>query len=217
MADYIGYSFQPGQQKRITGSLNQGSLSPLASDALRVLSLRLPTVLAGSAPAPAALLQPHVGGSAPDVALASTIARLNGGAPITTAPTPAPLPTAGPVASPIARSSYSPAPTASVGSSAAGSPRTPSAPTAAAPSSPTTPGVSRRARPDFGATGGGYGAGLQDTSFRDLAQLSALANAMLNSPSFQYSHNGTNGLGPFDSFGEYGGGGGRDYGGPQAT
>lgn len=62
-----GYTFQPDQNNRLK-QLNQGNgaLGPHASEALRILSLRLPNFLGGGRPvAPAELLTPPVGGQAP--------------------------------------------------------------------------------------------------------------------------------------------------------
>lgn len=61
MAQPFGLSFQPGaDQQGGTGSGQPGepNVSPLQS-AVKLLSLRLPTVLGAQAPAPSQLLQPH--------------------------------------------------------------------------------------------------------------------------------------------------------------
>lgn len=61
----LGYSFQPDQQDRLK-QLNQptGALGPLASQALKILSLRLPSFLGGGRPvAPGDLLKQPVGGT----------------------------------------------------------------------------------------------------------------------------------------------------------
>lgn len=72
----IGQTFQPGQDTPLRRRLNaQGaSLSPMAQEALRVLSLRLPTVLAGRPTSPSDLLQPRVGGAFPGMPLAQRLA-----------------------------------------------------------------------------------------------------------------------------------------------
>jgi hypothetical protein len=62
----IGFQFQPGSdQKRLLEGLNKGRLGPMANEALRVISLRLPQVLGGSPIAPEDLLRPRIGGSTP--------------------------------------------------------------------------------------------------------------------------------------------------------
>ena len=62
----IGYTFEPGSnQKRLLGGINKEKLGPTANEALRVLSLRLPSVLGGSPITSEDLLRPKVGGAAP--------------------------------------------------------------------------------------------------------------------------------------------------------
>src|SRR5262245_1441107 len=59
----LGYEFQPDQEKRLRTNINQ--LSPFASQALQVLSLRLPNILGGRPISPDALLREAMGGTAP--------------------------------------------------------------------------------------------------------------------------------------------------------
>ena len=68
------YDFQPDQQKRLRNTLNRGAgqLSPGASQALQILSLRLPDVLSGRPIAPDALLRPRVGSGRPAAAVAQS-------------------------------------------------------------------------------------------------------------------------------------------------
>lgn len=68
MQDMQAYSFTPGLAQRFKSSAN-GQLSPNESQALQVLSLRLPSFLSGSPIAPDALLQPRFGGVSPDTAV----------------------------------------------------------------------------------------------------------------------------------------------------
>lgn len=72
----IGQTFQPGTDDAYRRTLNQqtGSMSPTAQEALRVISLRLPSVLAGRPIAPTDLLQPRVGGVAPSAPLGGSLA-----------------------------------------------------------------------------------------------------------------------------------------------
>lgn len=67
----IGQTFQPGTDNAYRRTLNQdnGQLGPSAQEALRVMSMRLPTVLSGRPITPDALLKPRVGGAAPGSAL----------------------------------------------------------------------------------------------------------------------------------------------------
>lgn len=89
----IGYTFEPGRnQKRMLSGINQGRLGPVANEALRVLSLRLPQVLGGSPIAPSDLLRPRVGGVAPGSAVTQSL-QASGAVP---AGGPPPLNTAGP-------------------------------------------------------------------------------------------------------------------------
>lgn len=107
MADTFGYAFTPGLQQRFTNSLNtqaQG-LPPTASQALQVLSLRLPNILGGQPIAPDALLRPRLGGATPDAAVrAQTSGAVTGPAPIVPAG-PLTNPAANPIASPLTISS----------------------------------------------------------------------------------------------------------------
>lgn len=77
--DTIGYTFDPtNNQRRLLQGVNRGGqLGPMANEALRVLSLRLPNVLGGRPLSPDELLRAKLGTTP---------------AP---APVPAPLPTAG--------------------------------------------------------------------------------------------------------------------------
>jgi len=59
----LGYSFSPDQSTRIRQSFNSGVLPQNASDAIRVLSLHLPAMLAGNPIAPDSLLRPGVTGA----------------------------------------------------------------------------------------------------------------------------------------------------------
>lgn len=125
MADYFGYSFSPDQQKKARAGLNQGAdQAPTANEALKVLSLRLPTVLGGNPVTPEELLKPTVGGVGTPEA-ASAIARILGGIPNLPAP-PVPL-GGGPVTSPIVVNQPEPpaAPTGGAPTSGTAGPRPP--------------------------------------------------------------------------------------------
>jgi hypothetical protein len=78
----IGYSFDPSsnQKRLLAGANSGGQLGPMANAALRILSLRLPSVLGGSPISPEALLRSKVGTGLP--------------APPVAGPGPSPLPTA---------------------------------------------------------------------------------------------------------------------------
>jgi hypothetical protein len=68
----VGYTFQPGgdgtmiQRRRLPG------LDPTSLDAVRVLSLHLPTIFSGRPLSPAELMRPRVGGGVPDSAVSAT-------------------------------------------------------------------------------------------------------------------------------------------------
>ena len=77
----LGYEFQPGQEKRLRGNLNRpggGALSPAANEAIRILSMRMPTVLGGRPPAPADLLKPAMGGSGAPGAVVGSLLKSSG-------------------------------------------------------------------------------------------------------------------------------------------
>ena len=73
----FGYQFSPDAERAARKSVNNipdGQLRPQATSALRVLSLRLPTVLGGRPIAPEDLLKPAVGAGTPMGAVGSTLA-----------------------------------------------------------------------------------------------------------------------------------------------
>ena len=61
----LGYSFQPGNEKRLRQGLNKGRLGPAADEALKVISLRLPEFLGGNPLTPGLSAAPRVGGAGP--------------------------------------------------------------------------------------------------------------------------------------------------------
>ncbi len=61
----LGFSFQPGNEKRMRKGLNENSLGPRADEALKILSLHLPQFLGGAPLAPENLLGSHPGGAGP--------------------------------------------------------------------------------------------------------------------------------------------------------
>lgn len=78
MADTIGYQFQPGADDQYRKKLNGLQLGPLSNEALRVISLNLPSVLAGRPISPDDLLRPNVGGVAPSNAVLDSLRRVSG-------------------------------------------------------------------------------------------------------------------------------------------
>lgn len=65
----IGMTFQPRPEDFIRRRLNaqSGQLGPMANEALRILSMRLPDILSGRPMAPSDLLRPRVGGAQTDI------------------------------------------------------------------------------------------------------------------------------------------------------
>lgn len=63
----LGFNFQPGQANMLRRNMNQGAQAggPMANQALRVLSLRIPNVLGGKPLAPQSLMTPPTGGTGP--------------------------------------------------------------------------------------------------------------------------------------------------------
>jgi hypothetical protein len=103
-ASTIGYSFSPDQSNRTRQGFNSGVLPNNASEALRILSLHLPAMLAGSPIAPDALLRSGVAGAAPFSTLAPA------SAPVSSPGQPNMQPFAAPSTSstgPAGRSNYS--------------------------------------------------------------------------------------------------------------
>ena len=66
MNESIGYTFQPQDAELIKRKMNgAASMSPLASRALQILSLRLPSIMGGRPLATTQLMTPNVGGNVP--------------------------------------------------------------------------------------------------------------------------------------------------------
>jgi hypothetical protein len=88
-----GYSFTPESERRLRTGINGagGQLGPQASQALKVLSLRLPNVLGGNPISPDALLRAQGGGVA---GITQDLGMPPSSAPPPT-PTPPAMPTAG--------------------------------------------------------------------------------------------------------------------------
>jgi hypothetical protein len=104
-----GLSFQPGLQSRFRASLNN-QVSPGISEALQILSLRLPQFLGGSPIAPDALLggrplggptPPPIVGGPPQTPPPSPNVRYNQPTPPPTGPTPQSTPTGPSPATPV--------------------------------------------------------------------------------------------------------------------
>lgn len=76
----IGYEFQPGDDERLRKRIQAG-VSPNSSQALQILSLRLPNVLGGRPIAPDDLLTSRVGGAAPGSSVVDTIMKATGADP----------------------------------------------------------------------------------------------------------------------------------------
>jgi hypothetical protein len=91
MAELTGYSFSPGMQRRFTNAIaGQSALSPSQSQALQILSLKLPGFLGGTQLAPDALLRKPVGGSRPDLAVRAQLSGQMAPSPAPSAPSDTP-------------------------------------------------------------------------------------------------------------------------------
>jgi hypothetical protein len=77
---WIGMEFQPGTDRPMRRRLNSSLTGPLTHEALQILSLRLPAVLAGRPISPGELLRTRVGGEVPQSAVVQSALR-SGGTP----------------------------------------------------------------------------------------------------------------------------------------
>lgn len=161
MQDMQAYSFTPGLAQRFKSSAN-GQLSPNASQALQILSLRLPAFLSGSPIAPDALLQPRFGGVSPDAAVRAQTSG-SPSAPQPYNPPAAPNLSGGPVAS---------APYLGVTGPAAGSVLAP----------PPDVGPAPGARPGAPTIGFGGGSTTGPTGGATAPTLANLMNSLFGSP-----------------------------------